>query len=182
MNQFIVLDSGLFNKIFSLDFQLGVDAVVQMLAVGFLFFFLSFVLWNPAKELIQKRRDKIKNEMETAKADMDKALTMKAEYEEKLANADKDVDVILSEGRRKALAREEQVVAEANEEAKRIRERAEKEIELEKSKARDDVKQEMISVAGAIAGKFVAAELDKNAQAKLIDDALNEIGEDTWQN
>lgn len=181
MNQLIVLESGLSNKIFALDFQLGVDAFIQMLAVGFLFFFLSKVLWNPAKELIQKRRDKIKNEMETAKSNMEKADAMKTEYEEKLANADKDVDAILSEGRRKALAREEQIVAEANAEARRIRDHAEKEIELEKSKARDEVKQEMITVAGAIAGKFVAAELDKNAQAKLIDDALSEMGEETWQ-
>lgn len=181
MNQLIVLESGLSNRIFALDFQLGVDAVIQMLAVGFLFFFLSLVLWNPAKELIQKRRDKIKNEMETAKSDMDKANAMKIEYEERLAGADKDVDAILSEGRRKALAREEQIVSEANEEAKRIRDRAEKEIELEKRKARDEVKQEMITVAGAIAGKFVAAELNENSQAQLIDDALNEMGEDTWR-
>ena len=33
-----------------------------------------------------------------------------------------------------------------------------------------------------LAGKFVAVSLDKAAQAKLIDEALNEMGEDTWQN
>ena len=75
-----------------------------------------------------------------------------------------------------------QIVAEANEEARRIKDRAEKEIELEKSKARDDLKQEVISVAGAIAGKFVKSELDANAQAALIDSAINEMGENTWQN
>ena len=33
-----------------------------------------------------------------------------------------------------------------------------------------------------MAGKFVATSLDDAAQAKLIDEALNEMGEDTWQN
>ena len=69
----------------------------------------------------------------------------------------------------------------AKEEAARVMERAEREIELEKSKVRDEVKQEMIDVAKAMAGRFVAASLDDQTQARLIDEALNEMGEDTWQ-
>lgn len=181
MYHLVILESKMRDELFHLDFQLGFDAVVQMLAVGFLFFFLSYVLWNPARDLINKRKEKIKNEMETAKADMAKAESLKSEYEKKLQNADKDVDEILSEGRKKALARESQIVDDANEEAKKIRERAEREIELEKSKVKDEVKQEMINVASAIAGRFVAKELDKDEQAKLIDDTLEEMGEKTWQ-
>ena len=87
----------------------------------------------------------------------------------------------MSEGRKKALAKENEIVAEAKAEAARVMERAEREIELEKSKVRDDMKQEMIGVASAIAGKFIAVSIDKKTQAKLIDEALNEMGEDTWQ-
>ncbi len=181
MYHLVILDSTVDNRIFGLDFQLGFDAFVQMLAVGFLFFFLSYILWNPARELLNKRKEKIRNEMETAKADMATAESLKSEYEKKLQNADKDVDEILSEGRKKALARENQIVEEANEEAKQIRERAEREIELEKSKVKDEVKHEMVNVASAIAGKFVAKELKESEQAKLIDDTLKEMGEDTWR-
>ena len=181
MNNLIVLDA-ISNKIFALDFQLLVDALVSILAVGFLFFLLSYLLWNPARNLLTKRKEKIKNEMETAKANMAEANAMKAEYEAKLNGAKADVDNILAEGRKKALARENQIVSEANEEAKRIKDRAEHEIELEKSKTRDEVKQEMITVASAIAGRFVASELTAEEQSKLIDDALNEMGEETWQN
>ena len=130
---------------------------------------------------MKKRQDKIKEEMETASRDKAEANKMKTEYYAKLAAADKDVDAILSEGRKKALARENEIVAEAKEEAARVMERAEREIELEKSKVKDEVKQEMIGVARELAGKFVAASLDDAAQAKLIDEALNEMGEDTWQ-
>ncbi len=181
MYHLVVFESTVDNRIFGLDFQLGFDALVQMLAVGFLFFFLSYILWNPAREMLRKRKEKIKNEMETAKADMAEAMSLKSEYEKKLQNADKDVDEILSEGRKKALARENQIVEEANEEAKKIRERAEREIELEKSKVKDEVKHEMINVASAIAGKFVAKELSEKEQSKLIDDTLEEMGEDTWR-
>ena len=172
---------GLFNRIFGLDAQLIADAVILALAVGFLFFILSVLLFNPARELMKKRQDKIKNEMDTAAKDMADAKQMKAEYDARLAEADKDVDAILSEGRKKALARENEIIAEAKEEAARVRERAEREIELEKSKVKDEVKQEMIGVARVMAGRFVAASMDDDAQAKLIDEALNEMGEDTWQ-
>ena len=74
-----------------------------------------------------------------------------------------------------------EIVAEAKAEAARVMERAEREIELEKSKVRDDMKQEMIGVASVIAGKFIASSIDEKTQAKLIDEALNEMGEDTWQ-
>ena len=172
---------GLFNRIFGLDAQLIADAVILALAVGFLFFLLSALLFNPARELMKKRQEKIQGEMETAAKDMADAKQMKAEYDAKLAAADKDVDAILSEGRKKALARENEIIAEAKEEAARVMERAEREIELEKSKVKDEVKQEMIGVAREMAGRFVAASMDDEAQAKLIDEALNEMGEDTWQ-
>ncbi len=181
MYQIVILEATVEDRIFGLDFQLGFDAFVQMLAVGFLFFFLSYVLWNPARTLLRKRKEKVESEMENAKTNMASADALKKEYEEKLTNAEKDVDVILAEGRKKALERENRIVNEANEEAKKIRERAEREIELEKSKVKDEVKQEMIGVASAIAGKFVSASLDTADQDKLIDDTLKEMGDKTWQ-
>ena len=177
----VATSEGMTNRIFGLDAQLVADAVILALAVGFLFFLMSYLLFNPARELMKKRQDKIREEMATASKDMADAKKMKADYTAKLAVADKDVDAILSEGRKKALARENEIVAEAKAEAARVMERAEREIELEKSKVRDDMKQEMIGVASAIAGKFIANSIDEKTQAKLIDEALNEMGEDTWQ-
>ena len=178
---FLAADGEKYSRLFGLDAQLLMDACITAVAVFVLFLFLSCELLSAENEGWKKRQDKIKEEMETAKNDMAEASRMKAEYDAKLAAADKDVDAILSEGRKKALARENEIVAEAKEEAARVMERAEREIELEKSKVRDEVKQEMIGVAREMAGRFVAASLDEAAQAKLIDEALNEMGEDTWQ-
>lgn len=172
---------GLSNRIFGLDAQTLFDAVILALAVGFLFFVMSYLLFNPARELMKKRQEKIRTEMDTAAKNMADAKQMKSEYDAKLAAADQDVEVILSEGRRKALERENEIIAEAKEEAVRVRARAEREIELEKNKARDEVKQEIIGVAKEMAARVVAVSLDEATQEKLLDDALNEMGEDTWQ-
>ena len=53
---------GLSNRIFGLDPQLLADVVILALAVGFLFFLMSYLLFNPARELLKKRQDKIKEE------------------------------------------------------------------------------------------------------------------------
>ena len=56
-----------------------------------------------------------------------------------------------------------------------------KEVELEKNKVRDEMKQEMVQVASAMAGKFVEASMNKDKQAQLIDETLKEMGDETWQ-
>ena len=70
---------------------------------------------------------------------------------------------------------------EARAEAARIIERAGREVELEKKKALDDMKQEIISIASLMAGKVVAASIDTTIQDTLIDETLKEMGESTWQ-
>ena len=105
---------------------------------------------------------------------------MREEYEAKLANIEKEADVILSEARKRALISENQIIAEAKAEARRIMDRAHVEAELEKSKVADEVKTEMIQIASVLAGKVVAANITTDIQAELIDETLKEIGEGTW--
>jgi F-type H+-transporting ATPase subunit b len=58
--------------------------------------------------------------------------------------------------------------------------RANAEIELEKKRALDDMKQEMIAIASMMAQKVVSASIDTEVQESLIDETLKEMGENTW--
>lgn len=167
--------------IFGLTPQLLLDALILLLAVGFMFFILSYFLFNPARDLLNKRREMIAKNMEDAEKERKDAEAFKAEYDAKLKDAEKETEAILSEGRKKALKREDEIVNEAKAEASRIMERANREIELEKNKMKDEVKQEMVAVATVMAEKFVASSLSEQQQEKLIDEALDEMGDDTWR-
>ncbi|MDE6874695.1 MAG: F0F1 ATP synthase subunit B [Lachnospiraceae bacterium] len=169
------------NRIFGLDAQWLADVCITLLAVFVLFLLLSYLLFDPARELLAKRQAKIQTDLDAAAKDKEDALAFKAEYDAKVHAAEAEVDEILAEGRKKAMKKEADIVAEAKEEAARIAQRASKEIELEKSKMKDEVKKEMISVASMMAGKFVAESMDDKKQAQLVDEALNEIGDDTWR-
>ena len=70
---------------------------------------------------------------------------------------------------------------EARTEAARILERANREIELEKKKAIDDLKQDVVNIAALMAQKAVGNSIDVKIQDALIDETLKEMGEYTWQ-
>ena len=72
------------------------------------------------------------------------------------------------------------IIAEAKEEAARIIQRGNTEIELEKKRALDDMKQEIITIASMMAGKVVTASIDTNVQDNLIEETLKEMGDSTW--
>jgi F-type H+-transporting ATPase subunit b len=169
------------NYIFGLEPQLLADVLVVALSVFVLFLALSYLLFNPARELLKKRQEKIDTELEFSAKEVKDAMALKSDYEAKLKTASLEVDEILSEGRKKAIKRENEIVDEAKTEASRIKDRAYKEIELEKSKVRDEVKQEVISVASVMAGKIIAGSIDEAKQTLLVEEALNEMGDNTWQ-
>ena len=170
------------SRLFDLDWQLLADSTLMIIAIFVLFLIMSYFLFNPARKMLNGRREKIQKELSTAKTAMENAQGLKKEYEEKLKNADKEAENILSEARRKALANENQIVAQAREEAARILERAHVEAELEKQKMSDDIKREIIFVASLMAGKVVAASVDTSLQNQLIDETLKEMGDKTWLN
>lgn len=121
-------------RLFDLDLQLIADAFLMIIAVFALFLIASKMLFNPVRDMMQKRQDKIKGELDDAARDMEDAAKLKADYESKIKNIEKEAEAILSEARKKALANENRIIAEAKEEAARIIERAGTEAELEKKK------------------------------------------------
>lgn len=168
------------NRIFGIDVQLLFDAGVLAINIFILFILLSYLLFNPVRKMLTDRQAKITAERETAAADKEDAARLKAEYEEKLKGVNKEVEAILSDARRKALKNQERIEGEAKEEAARIIAQAKQEAELEKQKAADDVKKEIILVSTLMANKLVAASIDKAAQDSLIEETLREIGDETW--
>lgn len=168
-------------RLFTLDAQFLFDAVVLALSMLVLFTALSYLLFNPVRDMLEKRRQRVVDDQETAKREKAEAIAFKEEYDLKLKQVEKEAEAILSEARKKAKQNEMKIVAEAKEEAARIIARANTEIELEKKRALDDMKQEMISIAAMMAEKVVSASIDMNVQESLLDETLKEMGEGTWQ-
>ncbi|MDO4298782.1 MAG: F0F1 ATP synthase subunit B [Lachnospiraceae bacterium] len=168
-------------RLFNLDPQLLHDAVLLALSVFVMFAFLSYLLFNPVRDMLKKRQDRVKNDIDSAQKAKEDAQKLKEDYESRIRNIHREEDEILSAARKRALENEAKIVEEAKAEAAEIIARANRQIELEKKKAEDDIKKEIITVASMIAEKVVREQIDTRIQDSLVDETLKEIGEQTWQ-
>ena len=125
-------------RLFNLDAQLLHDAILMALAVFFLFMFLSKMLFNPVRKMLEDRREKIAGDIDAAESDKNDAAALKAEYESKIRDIDKEAEQILSEARRKAQSNASRIEDEARGEAARIIQRANEEAELSRKRAMDE--------------------------------------------
>ncbi|MGL6217499.1 MAG: F0F1 ATP synthase subunit B [Lacrimispora sphenoides] len=169
------------DRLLGFDPQLLFDSFITGINVFILFFALSYMLFNPVREVLEKRKQRIAGELKNAADDKEAARAMKEEYEARLLEVKKEAEGILEDARKRAKQREAEIITEAREEADRIVTRGSREVELERKKALDDMKEQIISIASVMAGKVVAASIDTTVQDALIDETLKEMGESTWQ-
>ncbi len=168
-------------RLFGLDAQLLFDAGVLAINIFILFFAFSYLMLDPIKNMLAKRQERISTDIETAENNKKDAIALKEEYDAKLKEVDKEVELILSDARKKAVHNQNKLVEQAKEEAARIIENAKREANLEKQKVADEMKQEMIQLATLMANKMVAVSIDEATQNKLVEETLGEIGDNTWQ-
>ena len=83
-------------RLFDLDWQLIADSMLTIIAVGILFFFMSYFLFNPVRKLLADRQSKIKTQLDDARSNMEQAAKVREEYEEKLKNVEKEAEEILN--------------------------------------------------------------------------------------
>ena len=97
-------------RLFNLDPQLIHDAVLLMISMFVMFTFLSYLLFNPARNMLKKRQDKIKSDIDTAARDKEDAKKLMEEYDRKLKDINKEAEEILSAARQKALKNEARII------------------------------------------------------------------------
>lgn len=168
------------DRIFGLDPQLLFQVAFQAIAIFILFVAASYLLLDPVRKILNDRKERVMKDKKEAEESRILAQQFKDEYDVKLKEIDKTAESILAASRQKALQRENEIIAEAKEEAARIIKAANQEAELEKQRVKDEVKQEMISVAALLSEKILAASIDAEKQNALIQQTLEEIGDETW--
>lgn len=169
-------------RILGFDLQTLLQLAWQAAAVLILFYFLGRLLFNPVREILAKRSEEIESTLDKIEADSKEAEQLKAEYDGKLKSIKTEADKILAHAHTRAVAREDEIVKAANEDAGKIMQRAHLEIEREREQMKDDIRREIIEVATILASKFVEVSLSEEQQKVLINETINEMGEDTWLN
>lgn len=159
-----------------------VEIIVTAINVFILFFLIGYLVSDMAVGMLTKRKDRIADDINTARLSREEALALKNDYEHRLAAFDSERAEILENTRERAAQAEERILLEGREEAERLIARAKREAELKKIKLQDEVRHDMVLAASRTAGKLIAENLDDAKQAVYIQEMLDEMGESTWQN
>ena len=141
-----------------------------------LYLFLKKLAFKPLMSMITSRQKEIDDMYSEAESSLSNAKDMQAEYEEKLSHAGEESEQILKSALRRAQLKEEEILREADEKAARTLERAEAEIELEKKRAINEVKNEVSELAIGIASAVIERDVKADEHARLIDDFISNMG------
>ncbi len=165
---------GQFEAFVGVNFWTALFTLLNTLTI---YFVAKKFLFGPVMKIIQDRQKEIDDMYLQAGQSKEQAALLQAEYEDKLSVAAQTSDRLVKEAVARGQSREEEILRQANREADAIREKAAQDIAREKKKAVNDAKNEISSLAMAIAGKVVGATLDSAHQERLVDSFLKELGE-----
>lgn len=131
-------------------------------------FILRMTLWQPAVNMLDERSTKIQKGLEDAAAAAKARQNAEDEADKILQEARTEKQQILTEARQQAETVQSQMEEDAREEAQRIREEARKDAQAEKEAELAQLRDQVIQIATAVAGRIVEEELDQDAQRELV--------------
>ncbi len=141
-----------------------------------LYLVLKKILFKPLKGMIDSRQKEVDDIYENAKAAQDTAAKLKEEYEQRIDRANEESEAILKNAVRRAQLREEEILREADQKASQALLRAQEEIELEKRRAINDVKDEVSEMAVSIASAVIGRDVSAEEHSAMIDEFINSMG------
>lgn len=136
-------------------------------------------LFEPVRNIIQKRQDEVNQVYESAAAADEKAQLAKADYEKQLTTAKEQAVQIVTSAAAEAQQRSDQLVHEAKTEASALKAKASADIERERRKALNDAKDDISGIALDIAEKVVEKEINEKDQRALIEEFIQKMGEES---
>lgn len=142
-----------------------------------LFLVVKRFLFKPVKELFARRQAELDDQYAAAAKAEEKANADKAAWEETLRGANEKADTIISDATAIAERRASEILSDATEKAEGIVKRAEEDAVLERKKATEGIKREIVEVSTALAEKMLEREVSPDDHRDLIDSFIDSIGD-----
>lgn len=150
-------------------------ALFTAVVFGLLLVVLGSTAWTPIAQGLEKRERDIADNISRAEKAAAEATSKLAEYEAKLAAAAEESQRIVAEARKDAEAAGQKLIAAAQEEAARSRERAVAEIETAKRVALNELAAQSTDVAMSLAQRVVGREVRAEDHQGMIQEMLDKL-------
>ena len=142
-----------------------------------LIFLVKKFAWGNITSILDARAEKIINDIDQAEAARKKAEELAAKREAELAGSRQEATTILETAKETAEKNKAHILSEANQEALRLKEKAQLEISQNKEEAMNSIKGDVADLTVNLAGRLLSQQLDSEGHRQLIDRYLNELGD-----
>jgi F-type H+-transporting ATPase subunit b len=161
MNPIVRDDPGLYNW----------AIVVFLLLVAL----LTKFAWRPLLDALDRRQESIKKSLDDARQARQELERLRTESTRILVEARTEADGIISRTRADAARAAEEMKVKARADAENIVKNAERQIELEASRAVETIRREAVDLSVAIASKILQRNISREDNERLIGETLREI-------
>ena len=160
------------NPLVQLDPGLYIWTIVVFLVLLGL---LAKFAWKPLLEALEQRQESIRRSLDDAAKAKQELERLQTESQRILAEARGQAERILSQTRDDANRYREEAMGKARQEAANIVKNAEKQIELETSRALQQIRHEAVDLSVAIASKLLQRNVSKEDNARLIEYTFKQL-------
>jgi F-type H+-transporting ATPase subunit b len=159
---------------------LGIDVfsiIIYIINFAIVLFLLQRFAYKPILGMLEKRQESISGALAAADRAAEEAAQQRAEFEKELAKARASSQ---EEARKAAEATEkmrQDILAAAQKEADEIKAKAREEASMERQQVMADLQKQAAELAMQITSKVVGEAVDPNAQRKLVNQFLADLGD-----
>ena len=147
-----------------------------LVVFAILVFVLGKFAWGPILGAVEAREQGIQSALDEAASRNEEAARLLAEHKEQLADARRQANELIAEGKAAGDTVRRDIEEKAREEAQAIVERARAEIVRERDAAIDALRKESVELALAAASRLMQENLDQAKDRQLVERYLSEMG------
>ena len=136
---------------------------------------LKKLAWGPLLEALETRQNAIRKSLDDAQQAKVELERLNAESGHIIQRARVDAEAIISQSRSDGDRLREEIRAKARAEADHIVKNAERQIQLETSRALEQIRREAVDLSVMIASKIIQRSLSREDNERLIDEALKQV-------
>lgn len=154
------------------------DIMWTVLNLLVLFLLLKKFLFKPVTNMMDRREQMIRDDIDSAKAAKEESQQLKEKYEAELADAHKQAVKIAANAKNRAQEESAQIIADAQSEAQSLIENAREAIERDRQEAIDSAMGEIAGLAVMAASRVIAKNIDEESNREYAEQLLSEVGAD----
>jgi len=136
---------------------------------------LAKFAWGPLLKALESRQETIRRSLDDAQKAKAELERIQQESAQIVRQARVDADAIITQSRADGAQLREEIRAKAKEDADGIIKNAERQIQLETTRAIQQIRHEAIDLSVEIASKIIQRNLTKEDNEKLIAEALRQV-------